>query len=73
MRDGGPGAWELAARYSYLELDSSGIDGGILHDWTLGLNWYLSHNVRAMLGYIVAHREGFDYQQTLQVRLQLLF
>ena len=69
----GAGAWEVTARYSYMDLDSSGIEGGVLHDATLGLNWYLNHYVRTMLNYTLAHREGFDDQHILQIRLQILF
>ena len=52
------GAFEIAGRYSYLDLDSAGINGGVLHDWTLGLNWYTNRNSRVMLNYIAAHPEG---------------
>ena len=69
----GEGAFELATRYSYLDLDSAGITGGRLHDWTVGLNWYASLNMRMMFNYIVAHPEGFDYEHILQARLQLTF
>ncbi|HEX6202466.1 MAG TPA: porin, partial [Thermoanaerobaculia bacterium] len=42
----GTGAWELAARWSSLDLTDSGIPGGELDDLTLGLNWYPYSNVR---------------------------
>ncbi|MFH1038683.1 MAG: porin [PVC group bacterium] len=52
------GAWELAARYSYLDLNDDDIRGGILGDLTLGLNWQFNPNLRWMLNYVHAHRNG---------------
>ena len=45
----GRGAWEVAARYSYVDLNSGigpdRIQGGIMDGVTLGLNWYLNNNL----------------------------
>ena len=49
---GGWGAWEVAARFSYLDLTRSGIRGGEMWDVTAGINWYLAPNLRVMLNYI---------------------
>jgi phosphate-selective porin OprO/OprP len=50
------GAWELAARYDYVDLSDNGVRGGVLHDWTLALNWYLNPNMRIQFNYVVADR-----------------
>ena len=38
----GPGAWQVGARYSWIDLDHDAIRGGTVHDFTLGLNWFLN-------------------------------
>jgi phosphate-selective porin OprO/OprP len=52
------GAWEVAARYSYLDLDDHAVEGGKLWDVTAGINWYLFPNARIMLNYIHADVSG---------------
>lgn len=53
------GAWEVAARLSYLDLNDGGdIKGGQETNLTLGLNWYLNPNLRLMFNYIRAHVEN---------------
>lgn len=45
------GAWQVGARYSYLDLTNNGINGGQLNDVTLGLNWYLNPNYKIQWNY----------------------
>jgi phosphate-selective porin OprO/OprP len=55
--NGGRGAWEIAARYSTMDLNDSGIVGGEAETVTLGLNWYLNPSVRIMANYVLANVE----------------
>ena len=54
MKGRGWGAWEVAARWSYLNLQSKGVAGGIENDFTFGLNWYATPNIRWMFNYVYA-------------------
>lgn len=61
---GGYGAFELATRFSHVDLNyregaagtaatADAIRGGEQDIWTFGLNWYLNQNVRATLNYFI--------------------
>ncbi|MBY0525270.1 MAG: hypothetical protein K2R98_17820 [Gemmataceae bacterium] len=53
----GSGAWQVGARYSYLDLENKGIGVGVIHDVTLGLNWFLNPNSKVQWNYIYEHRD----------------
>jgi phosphate-selective porin OprO and OprP len=53
----GLGAWQVGARFSYLDLNSKAIQGGRIESWTFGLNWFLNPNVTVQLNYILEHRD----------------
>ncbi|HEV2523872.1 MAG TPA: porin, partial [Gammaproteobacteria bacterium] len=48
------GAFEVAARYDFVDLNDKNVRGGSQHDVTLGLNWFLNQNVRLSANYIRA-------------------
>jgi phosphate-selective porin OprO and OprP len=57
LTGGGWGAWEIAGRYSTMDLNdrlgtASGVAGGRQTIYTLALNWYVNSNVRLMFDYL---------------------
>jgi phosphate-selective porin OprO/OprP len=59
----GYGAWELAARFSHVNLDfregsagtpasTDAVRGGEQNVWTVGVNWYLNSNVRVAFNWL---------------------
>jgi phosphate-selective porin OprO/OprP len=53
---GGWGAWEIAGRFSTMNLNdqlgtTNGVAGGRQTIYTAGLNWYVNANVRFMFDY----------------------
>lgn len=77
----GWGAWELAARWSYLDFTDGALAAedaaGTLHDLTLGVNWYWNPNARMMFNYIHAfcnrHDVGANEADILAMRMQVDF
>jgi phosphate-selective porin OprO/OprP len=54
----GRGSWQVGARYSKADLRDSGIDGGIVQDMTLGLNWFLNPNTKIQWNYVMTWRDA---------------
>ncbi len=52
----GWGAWEVGARYSYLDMTNQSLQVARLDSVTLGLNWYLNSNAKIQWNYDYAHR-----------------
>lgn len=53
-KDRGIGAWEIAGRWSYIDLNDGTIQGGRLNNLTAGVNWYLNPNTKFQINYIHA-------------------
>lgn len=51
-RNGGLGAWEIAARVSHVDLDDGAIVGRRLTDTTLGCNWYWNNHTKVQFNWI---------------------
>ncbi|MCC6417298.1 MAG: hypothetical protein IT429_03515 [Gemmataceae bacterium] len=56
----GTGAWQVGVRYSSVDLNSRGVNGGTLGDLTVGLNWILNPNAKLQWNYGWEHRGGFN-------------
>lgn len=72
------GAIELAARYSTLDLNDTGVvSGGEMENITLGANWYINRNVRMMFNYVRVNADALgprsDDPNIFQLRLQATF
>ncbi len=68
-----PGAWELTARFSHLDLNDEEIRGGILNTFTLGINWYILHNLRLMANYTHANLNGVGQGNVMAGRFQISY
>ncbi len=68
------GAWELAARLSYVDLNEYDVAGGRGDNLTLGVNWYITDSMRVMFNYIDVHsrrRGKSDDPEIVLIRLQI--
>jgi hypothetical protein len=46
------GAWEVATRFSELDLTNGDVNGDVQRDLTVGLNWWTNANVMFRLNYV---------------------
>ena len=69
----GWGAWEVAARYSRLDLSSENVDGGAEDNLSGQVNWYLNPNTKIGLNYVWAHLETVGDSNIVQGRFQVTY
>lgn len=65
----GLGAWELAVRYSWIDLDDDGVDGGKERNVTFGLNWWINPSFLLRLNYIYANPDDNSQGQQEHVNI----
>ena len=70
---GGPGAIELALRYSSIDLTDGSVTGGELDDIAVGVNWHLNANTRVMANYVRADLDSVGEADIFQTRFQIDF
>jgi phosphate-selective porin OprO/OprP len=76
MRDGRPGAWEWAVRWSSVDLDDGQVRGGRVGIVSTALNWYLDRHWRVTVEYLLTRVDGpagDGALHTVQGRVQLRF
>jgi phosphate-selective porin OprO/OprP len=84
FKNGGLGAWELATRYSAVDLNDGSFEGGEMSNVTVALNWYFNKNMRLMADYtrafnfsnpaVVTTTGGMpDNNNTFTLRAQLAY
>lgn len=52
LKGGGLGAWEIAARYSTIDLNDGAVLGGTQDNFEAGINWYPNEYLRFALDYV---------------------
>ena len=70
---GGLGAFEIAFRFSHIDLNDEQVTGGELTDLSFAFNWYPTHPTRVMFNIVRAQRGGNAPVWIFQGRLQLAF
>ena len=70
---GGIGAFEVALRFSRIDLNDGAIIGGTLNDLSFALNWYPTYPTRVSFNVIRAKREAWDPVWIFQGRLQVAY
>jgi len=54
----GRGAWEVAVRYSHIDLNDVNVSGGVMDNVTFGVNWYTNAYCKVVFNYIHSWRQS---------------
>jgi phosphate-selective porin OprO/OprP len=54
----GSGAWQVGLRYNALDLNDPGLNGGIVQDFTAGLNWFWNPRSKVQWNYVYTRRDA---------------
>ena len=78
LQYGGWGAWQVAARFSSLDLNDGVITGGKMETSSLGVNWYPHEQIRVMLNQTFVDTDqnasvANDNPKVTALRLQFVF
>jgi phosphate-selective porin OprO/OprP len=69
----GLGALELCARYSHLDLTGGTVRGGSITDVIVGVNWFLSNNIKVAVDGVNSRVDGIGTVNMLQFWFQATF
>jgi phosphate-selective porin OprO/OprP len=70
---GGAGAWEIAARYSLLDMNDDQLMAGEFGVVTAGVNWYLNPYTRVMMHYSYTDYTDVGKMNSFVTRFQISF
>jgi phosphate-selective porin OprO/OprP len=70
---GGAGAFELALRFSTINLNKKDLNGGKMNNITFGLNWYLNPATKFAFNYVYSDVENLGKASIFQMRFQITF
>ena len=67
FRHGGRRAWELALRYSHLDLSDTDVKGGRMDTATFGASWYMNAQAKFMLNWVHGNASGPTPYKTINI------
>lgn len=70
---GGAGAFEVAVRYSSINMNNEDLSGGQMNNLTAGLNWYLNPATKFAFNYVYSDVKTLGKSNIFQMRFQITF